>query len=233
MNYNKALVIVDAQRGFMPEEEGERLGVPGFGELTVPGGHEVIRPINAMAEIFVDHEMTVVTTQDMHPETTAHFADEPNFTNTWPRHCVAGTPGAKLHPKLYMAQDSRVIQFVKGDTAAATPEDDDSYSGALAHRTHPETGERELLPDYLRKLDIVAAYVCGLTVGKERPLCVDSTAMDLYDQGFKVVVVTDAVRAVVPEDAGACFKRLEDYGVCLETGTEAVAEVAATPEVIR
>ena len=28
-----ALIIVDAQRGFMPATEGERLGLPGFGEI--------------------------------------------------------------------------------------------------------------------------------------------------------------------------------------------------------
>lgn len=230
--HNKALVIVDAQRGFMPAEEGRRLDVEGFGELTVPNGHEIVYPINGMTDIFLDHELPVVTTQDMHPERTAHFSDEPNFVNTWPRHCVADTPGSELHPQLTAANNQHVTHFMKGDVEAATPEDDDSYTGVLAHRTDPETGAEELLPDYLRKLKVVTAYVCGLTVGKERPLCVDSTAMDLREQGFDVAVVANAVQAVVPEDFIACMQNLGAAGVRLLNSHQAVAEVAATPEVI-
>ncbi len=246
MNHNKALVIVDAQRGFMPAEEGERLGVAGFGELPVPNGQSIVRPINGMTGIFLDHGMPIATTQDNHPEETAHFSAEPNFIDTWPAHCIAGTPGAELHPELLAATHQRVAHFVKGDVSAKTPENDDSYTGVLAHRfdfepifglpkpdaeSHPALESiREMLPDYLRKLNAMSAYVCGLTVGKERPLCVDSTAIDLKKQGFEVTVVTDAVEAVVPEDFDACMQNLGDLGIRLMNSHEVVAEVAATPE---
>lgn len=233
MNHNEALVIVDAQRGFMPAEEGERLKVAGFGELTVPDGHRVVYPANRMTEIFLDHQLPVLTTQDMHPEQTAHFSDNPNFVDTWPRHCVAGTAGSELHPRLMAGVAPRVAHFIKGDIAAATPAEDDSYSGALAHREDPETGERQLLPDYLRKLHVATAYVCGLTVGKERPLCVDSTAIDLKELGFDVAVVTDAIEAVVPADKEACLRNLGERGIRLVQSHEVVAEAAAIPEVIR
>jgi nicotinamidase/pyrazinamidase len=231
MNHNQALVIVDEQRGFMPAEEGERLDAPGFGELTVPNGQRVVYPTNRMTEIFLDHNLPVATTQDAHPVETAHFSDDPNFVDTWPTHCVAGTPGAELHPRLMVAANPRVAHFIKGDGAAATPAEDDSYSGALAHR-RLET-ERELLPDYLRKLNVVTAYVCGLTVGKEQPLCVDSTALDLKALGFDVAVVTDAVEAVVPTDKEICMRNLGQKGIRLVNSHEVVAEIAAIPEVVR
>jgi nicotinamidase-related amidase len=66
-----AFGLIDAQRGFMPAEEGERLGLPGFGELGVPRGEEIVANANALLSACVIR----FTTQDWHPRETAHFAD--------------------------------------------------------------------------------------------------------------------------------------------------------------
>lgn len=222
-----SLVVVDAQRGFMPAEEGERLDLPGFGELGVPDGDQVVDPINRLTHTFRGHMLPIATTQDWHPEQTAHFADEPNFVNTWPRHCVANTPGAELHPDLYVSRYGLAIrtQFLKGDVPAATPEDDTSYTGALAR--NPETGV--LLPDWLAQRRVEGAYVVGLALGDgaENKLCVDSTAADLKELGFEVTVVTDATEAVLPENRAKCFENLGKAGIRLVTVDEAIKEVNA------
>lgn len=223
---NIALVNVDAQRCFMPAEEGLRLGVPGFGELGVTGGENVVAPLNELADVFEQFEQPIVYTRDQHPEETAHFADEPNFVNTWPKHGRAGTPGGELHPELRIAREPHLAQgFIKGDVVATSPEDDTSYTGALAH--DPETGER--LPDALRRKEVAAVYVGGLALGDglENKLCVDSTAVDLLHEGFEVTVVTDAVEAVLPENREACFKNMGELGIRLMTTQEVKAEVAA------
>ncbi|MEO7904303.1 MAG: hypothetical protein ABIR91_00755, partial [Candidatus Saccharimonadales bacterium] len=97
-NTKAGFIIVDAQRGFMPATEGERLRMAGFGELGVDGGENIVAPLNRLTVAFGKLGAAIATTQDFHPATTAHFADEPNFVNTWPVHCVAGTPGSQLHP---------------------------------------------------------------------------------------------------------------------------------------
>lgn len=227
MNNTPALVIVDAQRCFMPAEEGARLNTPGFGELPVPDGQAVVSPINQLTKAFLQHDLPIATTQDQHPEKTAHFAAAPNFVDTWPPHGRAGTPGGELHPELLAAHDPRVAHFIKGDVEAATPAEDDSYSGVLAHRTDTKTGDLELLPDYLHKHAAFTQYVCGLTIGKERPLCVDSTAMDLQKLDFNVTVVTDAVEAVVPEDKVEILENLGKLGVRLANVKQVLAEIEA------
>lgn len=225
-----ALVVVDAQRGFMPAEEGERLNMEGFGELAVPGGDKVVHPINTLSHTFRSHFLPIATTQDWHPETTAHFAaenEEPNYVNTWPPHCRANTPGAELHPDLYVARYGNIYstRFIKGDVAAETPADDTSYTGALAY--NPETNTT--LPDWLKERRVSAVYVVGLALGDgaENKLCVDSTAADLNDLGFEVALVTDAAEAVLPENREKCFKNLGKAGVRLVTTAEAMAEVNA------
>ena len=78
MNHNKALVIVDEQRCFMPKEEGKRLNVRGFGELAVPNGQNVVCPTNMLSAVALALDKPVMTTQDKHPRYTAHFSETPN-----------------------------------------------------------------------------------------------------------------------------------------------------------
>ncbi len=222
----EALVIVDAQRGFMPAIEGERLGLAGFGELGVDGGELIVDKINALTRSMGEKASGLIaTTQDWHPLDTAHISQTPNFIDTWPVHCIADTPGAELHPDLLVAQDpTRAERFIKGDKACATPEADDSYTGALAY--NPETGMR--LPDWLRQVGATTIYVAGLALGdgNEHPLCVDSTARDLHEQGFNVSLITDAAEAVVAENRTKCFKNLAARGIRLMTTDEVLMELA-------
>jgi nicotinamidase/pyrazinamidase len=215
---NKALVIVDVQRGFMPASEGARLQADGFGELGVDGGENIVSNINQLSERFVGKTFPIATTQDYHPLHTAHFSDEPNYINTWPTHCVGGTPGAELHPELYAANNIGAAHFIKGDVACSSPEDDTSYTGAKAYQ--PETGI--LLPDWLREQNAKEVYVTGLALGdgNEHKLCVDSTAVDLHKQGFEVTLVTDATEAVFKENRELCFRQLGVHGIRLATTIE-------------
>lgn len=232
-NTDKALVIVDMQRGFMPASEGERLDLPGFGELAVEGGHLIVPNVNKLTKAFRRDHLPIATTQDWHPEETAHFSDEPNYVDTWPRHCVAHTSGALLHPDLLVAKTSIGTRFYKGDTPCESPVDDDSYSGANAYHIFDiysqlhSTPERILLPDWLRKYGATTIYVVGLALGDgdKHKLCVDSTAADLKDQGFDVVLVTDAAEAVLPENREKCFKNLGECGVRLMTTVAVLEEV--------
>ena len=79
----RALIIVDVQNDFC---EG--------GSLAVTGAGAVVRAINALlaGDHGYDH---VVATKDYHVNPGAHFADQPDFVDTWPVHCVAGTYGAE------------------------------------------------------------------------------------------------------------------------------------------
>ena len=59
----------------------------------------------------------VVATQDFHVDPGAHFSATPDYVDSWPAHCVAGTAGAQFHPEL---DTSRVEEiFRKGEYAAA------------------------------------------------------------------------------------------------------------------
>lgn len=219
-----ALVIVDAERCFYPESEGQRLGVDGFGALGVTNAEAVTPRLNQVTEVALANGLEVVHTLDKHPKKTAHFAVEPNFVNTWPEHGVDGTPGSLLHPDLLIAKNPELsTEFIKGDVVATSPDDDTSYTGALAH----QRGQVETLPEYLRRRQVDAVVIGGLAIGDglENPLCVDSTAIDFNSLGFEVTVLTDATEAVLPENREKCFKNLGELGIKLMTTAQAVEEL--------
>ncbi len=210
----RALAIIDAQNDFIN------------GSLAVPGGERNINKINEATRAYGRAALPIATTQDWHPKNTAHFADgEPNYVDTWPVHCVAGSKGAELYPELDVARHHALAtRFLKGTGACESPADDDSYTGVLAR--NPETGL--LLPEWLEQHNIAEVDVLGYAIGDgdEHPLCVDSTAMDLHRLGYKVNVITDAVEEVLPENRAKCFKNLGEKGIRLITLEEMIGELS-------
>src|SRR3954469_13479842 len=100
----RALVVVDVQNDFC---EG--------GTLAVAGGAAVAAAISAYAaNSDYDH---VVATRDAHRDPVGHFASEPDYVDTWPSHCVVGTPGVEFNPELELQRVESV--FDKGAFASA------------------------------------------------------------------------------------------------------------------
>ena len=164
-----ALVVVDVQNDFADPA----------GSLTVTGGEAVVEAVNTQVEAAVSGGALVAYTQDWHPPTTPHFARDGGI---WPVHCVAGTWGAELHPRLVVA-GSVVHKGVSGE---------DGYSGFTMR--HPLTGETAStdLEALLRDRGIERVVVVGLATD----YCVLATALDALSLGFETTVLRGAVAAV-------------------------------------
>lgn len=213
MKNSIAIGIIDEQRGFMPAEEGQRLGLSGFGELAVPGGNETVAPLNAVLGSAALRGMQVFMTQDWHPEETAHFSDQPDFVSSWPVHCVAYTPGAALHPELIIPKFT--AHFFKGEEALLDGKDDTSYS---AYNSRNTAGE--MLPAWLERESIHTVALGGLALD----YCLGLSALDLRQRlGLEVIVMRDATRPVTPETGAAMVARLEAAGVHIVTSQELLA----------
>jgi nicotinamidase/pyrazinamidase len=173
-----ALIVVDVQNDFCPG-----------GALAVPEGDAVVPVINRLQERFE----TVVLTQDWHPPDHRSFASnhgaEPFGTTEmaygtqvlWPDHCVQGTEGAALHPRL--ATDRAAVLIRKGFRAEI-----DSYSAFFENDRETVTG----LAGYLLERGIRGVTLAGLATD----FCVAYSALDAARLGFQVRVVEDACRAI-------------------------------------
>ncbi|MCT9929121.1 nicotinamidase [Planotetraspora sp. A-T 1434] len=177
-----ALVIVDVQNDFC---EG--------GSLPVGGGAEVATAISEHASRHgYDH---VVATRDYHVDPGAHFAAEPDYVNTWPAHCVVGTPGAGFHPAFDTAKVEEI--FSKGAHQAA-------YSG-FEGSTATGTG----LSEWLRERGVEALDVVGIATDH----CVRATALDGARNGFAVRVLLDLTAGVARDTTDAALAELSAAGV--------------------
>src|SRR6478736_3349412 len=120
---SRALIIVDVQNDFC---EG--------GTLPVEGGAALAAEISEYVDAHHGQFDHIVATQDWHIDPGAHFSDEPDFVDSWPPHCVAGTRGAEPHPDL----DTEYIQayFRKGQFTAAYS----GFEGLLAPHDAVQAG---------------------------------------------------------------------------------------------
>jgi nicotinamidase/pyrazinamidase len=180
----RALVVVDVQNDFC---EG--------GSLAVAGGTAVASAISErMREGGYDH---VVATRDHHIDPGGHFAEQPDFLETWPAHCVVGTGGVELHPSLDRAPIEAV--FDKGEYAAA-------YSGFEGK------ADGVGLADWLRSHGVDSVDVAGIATDH----CVRATALDAVGNGFATRVLLDLTAGVSEASTEAALEQLRAAGVELE-----------------
>ncbi len=146
------------------------------GALAVADGDQIIQALNRYIDIFSKAHCPIFATRDWHPAKTSHFKD---YGGPWPVHCVQESYGAEFHPALRLGS---AAVLSKGMAA-----DQDSYSGFQAANS-----SGTLLADLLRRDGIERIFVGGLATD----YCVKHTVLDGLTQGFKVVLLADAVRAV-------------------------------------
>jgi nicotinamidase/pyrazinamidase len=181
----RALIIVDVQKDFC---EG--------GSLAVTGGAAVAAGISEALRERGDAWVHVVATQDHHIDPGPHFGDPPDFVDTWPVHCVAGTPGADFHADLDTDRIEAI--FTKGEHAAA-------YSGFEGHAAGIG------LAAWLRMRHVSHVDIVGIATD----YCVRATALDANREGFATTVLLDLIAGVAESTTEAAFDDLRKAGVTL------------------
>lgn len=176
-----AIIVVDVQNDFC---EG--------GALAVAGGAGVAAAISDwLGDAPADH---VLATRDHHIDPGGHFSDHPNFVDSWPRHCVAGTPGAGLHPNLLTDRIEAV--FDKGEY-------DDGYSGFLGRSAGVS------LARWLRDRDVQSLQIVGIATDH----CVRATALDAAREGFATTVRLDLTAGVSRKATERAMESMRAAGV--------------------
>jgi nicotinamidase/pyrazinamidase len=182
----RALIVVDVQNDFC---EG--------GSLAVAGGATVAAAITDHVRTAAGDYTHVVATRDHHIDPGSHFADQPDFLETWPAHCVVGTGGVDLHPALDRGPLDAV--FDKGEYAAA-------YSGFEAR------SDGTPLADWLRERRVDSVDVVGIATDH----CVRATALDAVGHGFATRVLLHLTAGVAEASTQAALEQLRTAGVELE-----------------
>lgn len=187
----RALLIVDVQNDFT---EG--------GALAVTGGDAVASAVSALlGRRSADYEV-IVASRDWHDpdsDNGGHISAQPDYVDTWPAHCVAGTPGAEYDPLLDAAAITHHVR--KGQSVPAYS----MFEGVT------EGGERTA--EILAAHGVTEADVVGIATDH----CVRASVLDAIDHGIRVRVLTDLIAGVAAEPSEAALAELAHAGAELTT----------------
>src|SRR2546423_12075897 len=161
-----------------------------------------------------------VAPADDHDLTDPEISDEPDLRNTFPPHCLRGTPGAEKVPETKQLDPLplSLVPFPPG-----------LVPGLIAGRrellllkknfdvfTNPNT---EAL---LEALDLDDIVVFGVATD----VCDDAAIRGFLRRGHRVRFVEDAARGLDEERVAACTAAWREGGVAFATADEVVAELS-------
>lgn len=183
----RALLIVDVQNDFT---EG--------GALACEGGSAIAANISDYLATRADDYAVIVASRDWHDadgDNGGHFSDNPDWVDTWPSHCVAGTAGAEYHPALDTAAVTAHVRKGQGIPAYS------AFEGTT------ESGHA--LVDVLRENGVDAVDVVGIATD----YCVRASALDAAALGLSVTVKANLCVGVNAAGSVAALGELARAGV--------------------
>jgi len=192
---------VDVQADFM---------LPG-GNLYVPGAERLLPNIRRLTDAARQGQVFLVS------HGCFHTPNDPEF-QTFPPHCVKGTPGAELVPEALTENVARV----PNDVDAHLPEDLSYFQQILLEKQTLNIFESRHADALVKRLGRRAEYV---VFGVVTEYCVSFAAKGLLERGRRVAVVRDAIETLKPEDGKATIERLEQLGARLTTADQALRDL--------
>jgi nicotinamidase/pyrazinamidase len=193
-NLRRALLVVDVQNDFV---EG--------GALAVAGGKAVADATTAFLAAHPDRYAAVIASRDWHTpgsDNGGHFAEAPDYVDTWPAHCVAGTDGAEYAPGF----DTSIVttHVKKGMDAPA-------YSMFQGVTDDGRTVEEALRAAHVGRVDVV---------GIATDHCVRATVLDALAASISVNVIVDLTAGVAANTTATALVAMDHAGAHLALSTD-------------
>lgn len=188
----KVLWDVDTQFDFMYPH----------GKLYVPGAVHTIPAMQRLVDAARASGIVHVASADDHELTDAEIADEPDFLNTYPPHCLRGTRGALKIPETEQEDPVPLTlellpeRYLDGREFLILTKTFDVF-------TNPNT---DVLLDRLDPDEVVV-------FGVATDVCDDAAIRGLLARGRKVTFVEDAARGLDEERAAICTAFWRENGV--------------------
>ena len=201
---------VDTQVDFMLPE----------GKLYVPAAEELVPAVARLAGAAREAGIVHVASADDHELTDPEISADPDWRNTYPPHCLRGTPGAEKVPETKQS-DPLPLSLVPFPPGLVPGLIEGRRELLLLKKsfdvfTNPNT---EALLDALDPDEIVL-------FGVATDVCDDAAIRGFLRRGRRVRFVEDAARGLDDERVAACLAAWREGGVELTTADEAIAALA-------
>ncbi len=200
---------VDAQADFMLPR----------GKLYVPGAEKIIPNLDRLVDLVRQRRNLLISSAD------AHHPDDPEFRD-WPPHCLKGTPGAELIPEARVARQL----VIPNEKDFFLPRDLGAYDQIILEKNTLDVFDNSNTDALLARLAPATASQAGsgpgfLIFGVVTELCVRCAAMGLLRRGFRVSLITDAIRSLDEKKGSAILDELQKQGTRLSSTQEVLARI--------
>lgn len=192
---------VDTQADFM---------LPG-GKLYVPGAERLLPNLRRLTDAARQGRVFLVS------HGCYHTKDDPEF-QTFPEHCVKGTPGSEYVPEALTGK----VAVVPNEPAATLPRDplSSQYQQILLEKQTLDIFASRHAEELVNRLPQDAEFV---VFGVVTEYCVRFAAKGLLDRGRRVSVVEDAIETLKAEDGARTVAELRGLGARFFTTDDALA----------
>jgi len=189
---NKTIFVdIDTQFDFMNPK----------GALYVPDAEDIIDNIKKLFDYAKEHKIKILSSTD------AHTVDDPEFKLFFP-HCVKDTPGnQKIDAST--CKDNIVIENIEQDITESMLDHDQIIIEKQSYDIFGNTNIDKV---------IIQLYASDYVVfGVATDYCVKLAVLGLLRRGYKVTLVTDAIKATTQKGETKALKAMKDAGAVFIT----------------
>jgi nicotinamidase/pyrazinamidase len=196
---------VDTQVDFMLPE----------GKLYVPGAEETVPAMKKLVEAARAAGAVHVASADDHELTDSEISESPDYSTTYPPHCLRGTRGARKIPETEQEDPVPITleelpeRFLRGREFLLLKKSFDVF-------TNPNT-------------DRLLGHLCDdeiVVFGVATDVCNDAAIRGFLQRGRKVRFVEDAARGLDEGRVSTCTKAWREAGVEFTTADEVISHLA-------
>ena len=205
---NRILWDVDTQVDFVHAD----------GKLAVPDAESAVPAMARLVAAAQKAGITHVASADDHELTDREISADPDYSSTYPPHCLRGTRGA-----------AKVVETAQLDPVPlALTEVPEQWLRGREFLLLKKSFDVFTNPNADRLLDLLAPDEVVL-FGVATDVCDDAAIRGLLARGVPVVFVEEASRGLDAERTAACTAAWRTAGVRFASLDEAVAALEATP----
>jgi len=189
------------------------------GKLYVPEAERIIPNLKRLTDYAHERGLRIVASADDHVAGHRELADAPNWTDTFPPHCMRGTPGQRKIPETAL-RDPLVIEPDVGDTKALTQRVRAHRGDILLHKHWFDVFTNPNVVPALDVLDPDAIVLYGVALDVCDKYAIEG--LRRHRPHTRLFAVTDAMQPIHPEAAQPLLRQWEEDNVRLVTTDEVV-----------
>lgn len=187
------------------------------GKLYVTGAETIAENLRRLTDFAHASGIRIVASSDNHDPDDAELSDTPDFKDTFPPHCLRGTPGQARIPQTALGNP---LLIEPEEKASALPDLLQNHAGdILFHKHWFDVFTNPHVSPVVEALSITDVVLYGVALD----VCVACAVEGLLQRhpGLALTIVEDAVRGIDEDGRDALLGGWQARGVTI-TNTESV-----------